>query len=78
MYRSIHEIELMKFIKEEEGGEKMAYDPTAQMPIPNNWETDEIVHCGGHEWWNKTTDVKFVLVNEDEFFAKYAKDPRLG
>ena len=40
------------------------------MTVPNDWDNDVIVHVNGHQWWNKTTDVKFYLVDEDTFFAK--------
>ncbi len=56
MYRSIHEIELMKFIKETEGGDNVRY----RMSIPNDWDNDVIVHVSGNLWWNKTTNVKFI------------------
>jgi len=54
-YRSIHEIELMKFINETEGG-IMTY----RMSIPNDWNNHVIVHVSGNLWWNKTTNVKFI------------------
>ena len=37
------------------------------MSVPNNWESDDIVPVSGNLWWNKTTNVKFYLVNEDNF-----------
>ena len=40
------------------------------MTVPNNWESHEIVHVHGNLWWNKTTDVKFYLVNELNFKGK--------
>ena len=40
------------------------------MSVPNNWESDEIVPVDGNLWWNKTTNVKFYLVNEDNFKGK--------
>ncbi len=39
------------------------------MSIPNDWGGDQkIVHVSGNLWWNKTTNVKFYLVNEERFF----------
>lgn len=46
-----------------------------RMSVPNNWETDTIVNVSGNLWWNKTTGIKFYLVNEDKFFETN-KDPR--
>ena len=47
--------------------ERKIYMP--HMSTPNDWGGDQkIVHVSGNLWWNKTTNVKFYLVNEERFF----------